>query len=1015
MSYKNRLRQSCAITLAIMFALLFAPGIVSAQQAVPCFYFGTVVLDGQSIPDNIGVTAWIGDLFWMAQRWTDAGESWYGVEIPGDDTETPQKDGGLAGDTIFFRIGDVLADQTGVWQEGIQQNDSHLNLTGSRGTPTPTVTGTLPTPTPTNTLTPTRTWTPTPTPSLTRTPTGTFTRTNTPSSPTPTPRVVSITLRDNDVIDSYLDSDNSSSTHATDGYLRMKYETMRPIFAFNLAQIPPGSQIRSASFMVFTNQDRFPISPVRALTVQAYGLRRSWVVNEATWINALSGTPWQRAGADDPFLDRDDIPTDTKLVDQINSSYTFDITALVQRWANNPSSNFGLVMIGRDQSVEYRFYSSNWGNADLRPRLTISYVAPPPTPTATVTETPTRTPTQTPTLTPTDTSTPTLTPTPTPTTGSLRALAWEDLDGDKIPDIDEPRSAGVSILISLNASGFPVEDVCNTNAGGECLVTDLMPNSYYVFATAPIGFSIAFPPGGKIVVPVQAGRTSFVYFSLRSLYTPTPTRTRTPTWTATPTFTETHTPTPTNTQTATYTITPTPSWTLTIVPTSTPTWTVTRTPTPTDTLTPTRTLTHTFTPTFTLTPTYTLTPTRTATVTPTTPGAPTSTASPTGTATPRPPINPLATPASCGVLYTGDTNLGIAYANSYSCSESAFLDYSGPEIVYVLTTTTTVNLTATLSYNPGMVDLDIIVLDALNPQRCVVAGDFVAIYRNMPPGVYYIVVDGLDNGRGTYMLHIECPGGPTPTETPIFTRTATPTLTPTRTQTYTVTSTPTRTRTFTATPTPTRVYAYLPLLSRADAVASTPTNTWTPTRTLTRTPTATLTRTSTPTATLVPFDLATNCGGPLYVDGAGISWVPDQPYGSGNTWGYTRHYPGEGIFCNTVPIKDTVEDTLYQCERGSADYTFQLPAVGIYHVQLRFAEIFSYYCSTTHPRLFNVYIEGQRVITDLDIYATVGCNAASDHGFDVAVTDGVLNIVFEDYPEENSFSKVSAIRVTRRQ
>ena len=138
MGYKNKPRRSwLSIVPLIVVALLFFPGIVSAQQAVPCFYYGTVTLDGQSIPDNVGVTAWIGDLSWAAQRWSDGGQSWYGVEIPGDDVETPAKDGGVAGDTILFRIGSSLANQTGVWQEGIQQNDSHLDLTGSAGTATP--------------------------------------------------------------------------------------------------------------------------------------------------------------------------------------------------------------------------------------------------------------------------------------------------------------------------------------------------------------------------------------------------------------------------------------------------------------------------------------------------------------------------------------------------------------------------------------------------------------------------------------------------------------------------------------------------------------------------------------------------------------------------------------------------------------------------------------------------------------------------------------------------------------
>jgi len=937
------------ILLSLIVVLLAGPLTAQAQvPVVPCMLYGTVTLDGQKIPDEMVVTAWIGDLSWEGQRWSDASASYYSVTVPGDDLDTPEKDGGVPGDIITFKVDAYVADQTAPWINGLDQTDFVLNLTASRGTATPTVTGTLPTATPTRTSTPTRTPTATPTNTSTSTRTLSPTATNTATTPTATPHPTTTTLRDAAVQDTYLDSDFSGDNFATAGRLKAKYYSKRPLFRFDLeSQVPAGSRILSAFLQVYTTVDRYPADPVRSLTVEVYGVRRPWVLDEVSWNNVQSGVRWQIPGADDTFIDRDSTPTDVKVVSQINASYTFDVTALVQRWTNDPAANYGLIMVGTGQSVEYRFYSSEEFNANLRPKLTVTFIPPPPTPTRTATPTNTLTPSTTPTPTASHTPTLTATPTRTPTTGAIRAIAWEDKNGNKVADPEEPRVAGVIILVSRYPSGVPIEGSCQTTASGECLVDLLTPGTYFVSAVAPAGFEITFPPGGKISLPVSAGSTMQVGIILRSIYTPTVTRTATRTATGTATATATSTASGTATNTPTVSATPTETRTPTI--TGTPTWTAT----------------------------FTNTPTRTATVTPTTPGAPTPTFTRTATATPRPLINPQVTPASCGLTYWGDTANGASYASNYSCSECGFLDYSGPEVVYVLTTTVSVNITATLDYNPGLANLDVLILNALDPRQCAVCGDRVAVWRAMPPGVHYIVVDGLYGGHTQYTLRLECPGGPTPTNTPQATRTPT------------------------ATPTSTPRGRFLPLVIKPPA--PTPTPTWTPTFT------------PTPTPTMISYDLATNCAGPLFVDSAGVTWMPDQPFTGGNTWGYIRHYPGEGDVCNPVPIKDTADDTLYQCNRVSADYVFRVPAPGLYHVQLKFAEITTFYCGPKNPRVFDVLAEGSLLLENLNVYQAAGCEAAFDAGFEIAVNDGQLDLQFRDRPDLNSYSMVAAIRVTHIQ
>ncbi len=248
---------------------------------------------------------------------------------------------------------------------------------------------------------------------------------------------------------------------------------------------------------------------------------------------------------------------------------------------------------------------------------------------------------------------------------------------------------------------------------------------------------------------------------------------------------------------------------------------------------------------------------------------------------------------------------------------------------------------------------------------------FVA--RNGPPKINAIGVESVD-----------APG--TATVTPTAVDTATATATPTQTSSPTMTATATATLTPTETPWPT--------------VTATPSNTATATSTATVTqPTGSPTATPTARAT---YDVGVNGGGNAYAGADGKQWLADQQYQSGS-WGYQ----GGKIFATGYAISGTLDDTLYQSERwGMTGYSFDV-AAGTYNVQFKFAEIYGWKAG---QRLFDVQIEGQTVISNLDIFATVGRYTAFDRSFLVQVTDGKLDIAFVarvDAP------KINAIRVTQ--
>jgi beta-glucanase (GH16 family) len=132
------------------------------------------------------------------------------------------------------------------------------------------------------------------------------------------------------------------------------------------------------------------------------------------------------------------------------------------------------------------------------------------------------------------------------------------------------------------------------------------------------------------------------------------------------------------------------------------------------------------------------------------------------------------------------------------------------------------------------------------------------------------------------------------------------------------------------------------------------------------------------------FPVKINCGGPAVLD-----YLPDKAFSENSEYGYldgaTSSYP-------LVAISGTSEDSLYQFEHyGAVKYAFRVPN-GSYSLFLMFAENFF---TASNNRIFDVYIENNRVIENLDIYSVAGQNAAHQVFFsNVLVTDGLLKIHF---------------------
>ena len=136
-----------------------------------------------------------------------------------------------------------------------------------------------------------------------------------------------------------------------------------------------------------------------------------------------------------------------------------------------------------------------------------------------------------------------------------------------------------------------------------------------------------------------------------------------------------------------------------------------------------------------------------------------------------------------------------------------------------------------------------------------------------------------------------------------------------------------------------------------------------------------------------------NAGGPAYTAKDGRHWQADFSSNAGRT------------YATTTPIAGTSDGTLYDSERyGTMAYSFSVPN-GRYAVTLKFAEL---YWNSRGQRVFNVGLNGQRVLSNFDILAHVPKFTALDRTFTTSVTNGKLSIAFTTVADN---AKVDAIEI----
>lgn len=171
-----------------------------------------------------------------------------------------------------------------------------------------------------------------------------------------------------------------------------------------------------------------------------------------------------------------------------------------------------------------------------------------------------------------------------------------------------------------------------------------------------------------------------------------------------------------------------------------------------------------------------------------------------------------------------------------------------------------------------------------------------------------------------------------------------------------------------------------------------------------------------------------NAGGPDYTDSYGHTWLADRKQRHPATWGsgsWTDDFEGmPAFFASQRQTYDAIQGTrdwpLFQTFRYGREklhYTFPVPD-GEYLVELYFIEPWwgtGGGMDCTGYRLFDVAINDQRVIKDLDIWKTAGHDAALKKTVRVKVTGGRLVISFPQVKAGQAIISAIAIATARKE
>lgn len=163
----------------------------------------------------------------------------------------------------------------------------------------------------------------------------------------------------------------------------------RALMMFDVAgSLPAGAQVQSATLQITVTKTIAPSSSVTVHRVQQdwgegtsdasgnEGAGTASTANDATWKHTFfDGQVWDALGGD--FDSGALTSTQAGSGGAVDFPSTDDLVALVQSWLDTPAENFGVILIGNENSspTTKRIGSREGAQSD-RPQLTVSYSMP---------------------------------------------------------------------------------------------------------------------------------------------------------------------------------------------------------------------------------------------------------------------------------------------------------------------------------------------------------------------------------------------------------------------------------------------------------------------------------------------------------------------------------------------------------------------------------------------------------------------------------------------------------------
>ncbi len=140
-----------------------------------------------------------------------------------------------------------------------------------------------------------------------------------------------------------------------------------------------------------------------------------------------------------------------------------------------------------------------------------------------------------------------------------------------------------------------------------------------------------------------------------------------------------------------------------------------------------------------------------------------------------------------------------------------------------------------------------------------------------------------------------------------------------------------------------------------------------------------------------------NSGSGAFTESNGIAWAADSGYDGGR------------VSSTSSKIANTTNSRLYQTYRVEMrGYALPVTSGQRYRVRVFLTET---YFQAARKRVFDISAEGALVADNVDIYAAAGYKRAYNRSFEVAVTDGTLNLGFTAVANIPVVSGIEAVPV----